>query len=496
MPTPSRPETPEAAKAAAAPFELKKAFNTPGFADFLGDAANYADADIFDSSDANAAEIEERWKDFQTHEANKKLLKTAGFDAFLKKFADAASFDRSFHNTETIAERFKIFESSKTIGRDFQNAYNEKLRMEKAGRLTPAEVTKFNDHAQELAISNPEEFAELQQELKRMQELPKEIAAAETELKKLAPVTEALSRAEAAREELQTKKEAHAAQAEAARPKAETPPEAKRIATVRETLAYFNNFLTSQTALEKKIATATDPEAKKRLEKVATLREVVAARKDVKASEKEVRALEQQIKETEALIAEHSTITTQTAERIAQVKDQFKDIRQAIFSRIPVAADIQARVSEEVKKRIDTTLASGNVTGLETLLKDVAHYDALAEEGDATNYFFGVDATTGTLTERNREELRQQVQQRIEEMVAKGIMDGLARITVGGTSEKLERAVNKFIDQAKKGLGIKNKDEARDFVLDTFREAEKAKGGRGILLRRLISIIEVSATAA
>ena len=496
MPIPSRPETPEAAKTTTAPFELKKAFNTPDFADFLGDAANYADADIFDSSDANVAEIEERWKDFQTHKQNEKLLKTAGFDAFLKKYSDATSFDSSFRNAEAMAERFRIFEMSKTIGRDFQNAYNEKLRMEKAGRLTPAEVKKFDEHAQELAISNPEEFAELQQELKRMQELPKEIAAAEGELKKLVPVTEALSGAETAKQEAQRKREALAAQAEASRAKSETPPTEKQIATFRETLTYFGNFLTGQKALEKKIATATDPEAKKRLEKVATLREVVAARKETKVVEQQVRMLDTQIAEAEALIAEHSTVTAQAAEKIAQVKEQFKDIRQAIFARIPVAQEIHKRVSEEVQTRIGKTLASGNVTALETLLKDVAHYDALAAEGDEANYFLGADAATGAPTEVDREELRGRVQTRIEEMVAKGIMDGLARITVGGTSEKLERAVNKFIDQAKKGLGVKNKDEARDFVLDTLREAEKAKGGRGILLRRLISIIEASATAA
>ncbi len=495
MSAPSRPEVPEAAKTAPEKFELGKAFKTPGFADFLGDAANYADADTFDSSDANVAEIEERWKDFQTHKHNEKLLKTAGFDAFLQKYPDAAAFDRTFRNVEAVQERFKLFEAGKTIGRDFQNAYNEKMRMEKTGRLTPGEVKKFNDYAQELALSNPEEFAELQQELKRMQELPKEIAGAEAELKKLAPVTEALSGAEAAKEKAQEKRAALAEQAETSRAKGATPLAEKRIATVRETLTYFANFLTSQKSLERKIAAATDAEAKKRLEKVATLREVVGARKETRTAEKEMRTLDAHIQEAEALIASHSTITSHAAEKIAQVKGQFNDIRRAVFERVPVAAEIHARVSEQIQKTLTAAKTSENVAKLETALKDIAQYDALAAEGDEANYFFSVD-TSGALTELDREKLRQEVQEQIEKVVAQQIMKGLAAITVGGTSEKLERAVGKFIEQAKKGLGMKDKSEAREFVLDTFREAEKTKGGRGILLRRLISIIEASAAKA
>jgi len=110
------------------------------------------------------------------------MLNKPGFAAFLENYADAEGFEMTDENKEEIGARFRAFEASKTVAKQFEKAMNKKLSTEGKGSMKFSELQAYRDHVAELAVNDPNQLVDLQNDLRALEENPETIRQKEAEL--------------------------------------------------------------------------------------------------------------------------------------------------------------------------------------------------------------------------------------------------------------------------------------------------------------------------
>ena len=444
----------------------KGAFNTPGFMDFLGDTDNYADANEFNSGDENTEQILERWNDFMTDREIKKILKKPKFEEFLTRFLDADDVPHNFQGAEKIKERLALFEDSQAVALNLKKIHQGKLRAHKAGSLSVEEVKGFQDYAENLAVLAPDELITLKEELKTAEELPPKIKEAEK-----------------AYEAAKAEKTAHQRTLETALDPLRTLKGFKGF-RVR-----LNNIFTSTEKLETKVKKLRESRDRKDNNQALALESLALERKR-NCAKKEISRLEAEMSRCQELVAREAATPEDIDDAVRASRESIREARESIFSKVSIGKEIHRRACEAVQDRLAVAMESGNLGKLEGALQEINRYDELAQEDPSENYFLDT-ASGSTEAPLTPEELKEEVQKRIEAVITKGIVDKLSMIRAGATSQRMDALLMTFVQKVKTGLGIKGKEEAWDFLTTTLRAQEGiAVGARKIALTRFISVIE------
>ncbi len=109
-----------------------------------------------------------------------KALDKKGFAEFLAAHPDVADFDMS--DSESIQSRFETFQVKESVSKGLQNLFRNQIRENLGVKLDSSDLRSIDAHLQELAIENPEEILGLQKKLTVFQEMPGQIKELETQL--------------------------------------------------------------------------------------------------------------------------------------------------------------------------------------------------------------------------------------------------------------------------------------------------------------------------
>ncbi|MSU56499.1 MAG: hypothetical protein EXS51_04325 [Candidatus Taylorbacteria bacterium] len=476
-PPENTPTTPPAEARPGSPAERPKgmvegwtptdALNSPGFVDFLSNKANYLDADSFSTAEENVEGILERWNDFLADKGVKRILQKPKFEQFLTRFKDSDQVPRNFQGAEKINERLALFEDAQATALGLKKIHQDKLRANRAGSLSMEEVAQFQDYAENLAVTAPNELLTLKDELKAATELPVEVKQAEKEYE-LAKVEQAQ----------------HQKTVEISNDPKWT------LKGFRELWHYVNYSLTRTKTLEARAQKLSKSRESSDKDKAETIEKILQMRKG-EASQKELRRIEGDLSRCAEMLVTENAELSGVDDAVKAGKELFRQARESIFSKVPLAKEIHQRSCDTVQERLGKAMSSGNLGTLEGALKEIQAYEARAEADQSENYFSVFDATGAKIGEFEPEELRAKVQEKIEETITKGIVDKLSMIRAGATPLKMEGLLRTFVQKVKTGLGIKGKEEAWDFLMTTLRVQEgMATGPRKLLLTHFISIIE------
>lgn len=112
-----------------------------------------------------------------------KALNTKGFAEFLASHPDAESFD--MENAEELKQKFETFNLATEVTKGLQDVFSNQIQKDLEIKLDENEKALISKRVQELAIGNPESVVELKAKITAMVELPKQIKAYEEELRAL-----------------------------------------------------------------------------------------------------------------------------------------------------------------------------------------------------------------------------------------------------------------------------------------------------------------------
>jgi hypothetical protein len=108
---------------------------------------------------------------------------TPGFIEFIAKYKDAKEADMS---PETLRERFEVFQVKNEITKQYWEIANDEIAGENGLKLDANDRAEMNKVLEEMAIENPNELYQIRDEVKEYQETPAKIEAAQQELATLA----------------------------------------------------------------------------------------------------------------------------------------------------------------------------------------------------------------------------------------------------------------------------------------------------------------------
>lgn len=388
------------------------------------------------------------------------MLDRSGFAAFLENYGDADSLEMTEENREEIARRFQAFDASKTVARKFETVMNDKLQREgRKDRMNAEEWQAYRDHVAELAARDPDALLKLQEDFRALEENPEKIRQKEAELALLKESWDA----EKVKAGIATLMEA----------KAKVEESLKKVESAefsRAQKAFFSNF----GARFNFGKIAGHIEQKKKLE--AELQEMDAA---IKTAQTELISKPGEFAKKERMVRE--------------VTGKLEDAQRTIFETCDVTKKIRKRLISETRERCEKSLQSMDISTLQKDAEQFAADEKLAEQGSD---YFGLDTDPG-FAERYKQRLHKQM----EKAIAVGIWKALESLPAMATQSRLERALRTFTRLAETESVAEDKEQIREFVLETLCQAAegartKSKGsGKSILLKYLIVKLSKAGTA-
>ena len=112
-----------------------------------------------------------------------KALNTKGFAEFLAKFSDAKEGDIS---PEDMQERFEVYEAVEGVSKAVKEIYSKEISAELGIALSEKDISCVDEYLNNLAVESPKEVMDMQERIDTYNRLPEEIAQAQSDIDNLA----------------------------------------------------------------------------------------------------------------------------------------------------------------------------------------------------------------------------------------------------------------------------------------------------------------------
>jgi hypothetical protein len=115
-----------------------------------------------------------------------KALNTAGFGEFLARYPDADSFEPSEDNIAEMEIRFNAFTKKNKTSKEFKKLYNDEIFKGAEVKITEEEFAKIgiDEYFEDLAINDPEQVEKYFNQIKEYHDTQKRVTDKEAELAK------------------------------------------------------------------------------------------------------------------------------------------------------------------------------------------------------------------------------------------------------------------------------------------------------------------------
>ncbi len=117
-----------------------------------------------------------------------KALNTKGFAEFLATHPDAKGFDMG--NEGDVQKRFETFEVKGLVAKELRELYSGHIENEMGIKLDTQDQSSIDKHIEKMAIENPDSVLEMREKLETFKKMPEELNKLEAELAQLGKVDE------------------------------------------------------------------------------------------------------------------------------------------------------------------------------------------------------------------------------------------------------------------------------------------------------------------
>jgi len=299
-----------------------------------------------------------------------KALNTKGFAEFLASHPDAESFD--MENAEELKQKFETFNLATEVTKGMQDVFSNQIQKDLEIKLDENEKALISKRVQELAIGNPESVVELKAKITAMVELPKQIEAYEEELRALGGPDIAELEIGILTEDKKTLETAHKNMGILGKPKLLAQTFSW---LVRESV----NFIPGAT--DAAYQTVTNIEGMKiteRFDAIDTVKEKYGNK-----SKKEIGAI---LFDVDTRIGEAKTRVEsfKNADNLRQLsRDTFKEMRKGLYADMGDITDLMRSIQKKADAKLSTMIGSDSLAEVE---KAQAYFEkavSVGEENDS-----------------------------------------------------------------------------------------------------------------
>ncbi|MEI6304669.1 MAG: hypothetical protein WCP09_01470 [Candidatus Taylorbacteria bacterium] len=411
-----------------------------------------------------------------------KALNTKGFAEFLAKKGERKAVDVNKENV--MEETFEVFEVKQEVLKGIKELFKNEIQADMGVKLEAKDLDSIDTYIDGMAIDKPNEIVKLKDKIEKMKELPKQIAEYESQLKALGNFEDlngVLSKKLATREQFRVADKYSGVLGKSEYVFAHLKLAFKGAVHFKETMKIkFNpGFEPSQEYLE--YVTELQTLKKEKIDMKAVEKNLGSMDKNKIKSV--LSSVESDIKETEAML---DAITNLEMLK-ATVEKSFTQLKKKVFGGISDIKEINEVVQTKALQQLKEMVTGGTVDSLKNAQSKFEKLLA-AQEGSTT----GIDPFEG----KDAEKMQEAIDITLQKKASEKIMETVNSATLGNNAlTKMEKVLQPFLAETK--LGSLDNDETKEFIIKSIEEVSSNLGdsiedkGKKLLLARILAKAQV-----
>ena len=422
----------------------------------------------------------------------KKALNTKGFAEFLATHKEVKDFDMS--DSGALEAKFETFQIKERVKKDMKELFSSIVQKDFGIKLGAAELKLIDDHIEDVAITEPDALKDIEEQRVLFKELPGQLAEMEAEVQKLSQV----GGVDIIKNNVDSIKE-KLGKVDSLNKDKEDLNIASSYMGVAGKIKY--NFKTSRgwyhsirgrgnTERDEMVRAkeALDSVDKKygELKKEDIGYAAAQVDKEIKATEQEVKTIEGEIKNIEATLAKIGDLEKK---KIAS-KGAFDDVRKNLLASVAYAKGLTEAIQKNVYDKFNALL------DVDPKDRTTRSHDSAQELLDRLRVASQTsEAGIDVLGDKNPEnKIQGIIDQDFQEIVSREVENAVSKSRLGDNAlTRLEDALKPLIERKK--YGSKEDGDALDLVVNSIKDViEKlpddieGKAKRLLLCRVLISL--------